>query len=233
MTEILDTTAGPMPLASIDLDIGDRTWSILHTDAVITREDEAAFLRDQSTTKRPYGVVLWPAALALAHDLASRDLAGKRVLELGAGTGLPGLVAASRGAHVVQTDRQHVALHVCAKNAARNSVTTIEHRAADWLSWTDRDRYDLVIGSDILYVEFLHRFLRSIFETNLSPGGLVLLADPFRPESVGMFELLDDDGWQITVDKWSVGVAPPPRSVGVYTLAPPAVQRLRSGFPAV
>lgn len=217
-TEILDTTAGEMPLAAVELEIGDRTWSILHTDALITRDEEHAFLREQSTTKRPYGVVLWPASIALAHDLAARDLANKRVLELGAGTGLPGLVAAARGATVVQTDRLALALHVCERNAARNAITTIERRQADWTLWRDEERYDVVIGSDILYTDFFHPFLRHIFETNLAPGGLVLLSDPLRPQSMGMFELLEADGWTIAMDKWTVGITPPPRAIGVFAL---------------
>ena len=50
-----------------------------------------------------YGVTLWPSAIALAHDLAARGnrLRDLRVLELGAGTGLPGIVAASFGARVI------------------------------------------------------------------------------------------------------------------------------------
>jgi predicted nicotinamide N-methyase len=221
MTTVLETTAGPMPLEDIQLAIGDRSWSILHTDAIITHEDEKTFLRDQGTTKRPYGVALWPAALALAHDLAARDLAGKRVLELGAGTGLPGIVAASRGARVVQTDKQKLALHVCEKNAARNLSGTahaIEHRLADWTMWTDEDRYDVIVGSDILYTEFLHPFLRNILDTSLATGGTALVADPFRRESMPFFELMEADGWQIAIDKWTVGIAPPPRTVGVFAL---------------
>lgn len=219
MSEVIHTTEGDMPLAEIQLEVGDRAWSILHTDAVITRDDEHAFLRTQSATKRPYGVVLWPASLALAHDLATRDLAGKRVLELGAGTGLPGIVAASRGARVVQTDRQKVALHVCGRNAARNGATTIEHREADWTTWTDAERYDMIVGSDILYEQFFHPFLRSIIEANLAPGGTVVLSDPFREASIGFFEQMEADGWRVALDKWSVGIAPPPRSIGVYSLA--------------
>jgi len=215
----LQTTAGEMPLEELQLDIGDRTWSILHSDAVLTRDDERAFLRAQSATKRPYGVVLWPAAIALAHEVASRDLVGKRVLEIGAGTGLPGIVAAARGANVVQTDRQKLALHVCERNAVRNGVTTIEHRVADWTLWRDVEQYDLVLGSDILYEEFFHPFLRNIFETNLAPNGTVLLSDPFREESMGLFEMLEADGWRVTMDKWTVGIAPPPRAIGVFAIA--------------
>lgn len=94
MTDVLHTTAGDMPLETVELSVRDRTWTILRSGAVISYAEERAFLLGETTTKRPYGVVLWPAPVALAHELASRDLAGTRILELGAGTGLPGIVAA-------------------------------------------------------------------------------------------------------------------------------------------
>jgi predicted nicotinamide N-methyase len=216
--EILHTTAGDMPLEQVELAVNGRTWTILHTGAVISREQEVAFLQGESATRRPYGVVLWPAAIALAHELASRDLGGKRILELGAGTGLPGIVAASLGARVVQTDRQKLVLHVCRQNAERNGVTTIEHRIADWTAWEDTERYDLIIGSDILYATELHPHLRQIFETNLALDGAVLLSDPFREQSLSLLEAMESTGWRIAMDKWTVGITPPPRAVGVYAL---------------
>ena len=57
----------------------------------------------------PYGFLLWEASVALARKLAANPslVAGKRVLELGAGVGLaPGIVARSLGAEVWQTDHQ-------------------------------------------------------------------------------------------------------------------------------
>lgn len=216
--DVLRTTAGDFALEEVQLTVDDRTWTILHTGAVISQDDEVAFLRGESKTKQPYGIVLWPAAIALAHELGTRDLAGKRILELGAGTGLPGIVAAGRGARVVQTDRQSVALRVAAQNAARNGVTTIEHRSADWTAWTDAERYDLIIGSDILYAGDLHAPLRWIFDANLAPGGVVLLSDPFRETSMRLLEAMERDGWRVTMDKWTVGLAPPLRQVGVFAL---------------
>jgi predicted nicotinamide N-methyase len=216
--QVLSTTAGDMPLEEVELGAADRTWTILHTGAIISREQEVALLRGENTTRRPYGIVLWPSAIALAHAVASRALAGTRILELGAGTGLPGIVAASLGARVVQTDRQQLVLHVCKLNAQRNNVTTIEHRLADWTEWNDPAQYDLVLGADILYAEPLHPALRKIFETNVAPGGTVLLADPFRETSMQLLEAMQADGWQITMDKWTVGITPPPRPVGVFAL---------------
>ena len=216
--EVLHTTAGDMPLEEVQLSVGGRTWTIVHTGAVISRDEELAFLRGETSTPRPYGIVLWPSAIALAHEVASRELAGTRVLELGAGTGLPGIVAASLGARVVQTDRQRLVIHVCKLNAERNGVTTIEHRTADWTEWSDTERYDVILGSDILYAEPLHPHLRRIFDTNLAPNGTLLVADPFRETSVGMLEAMERDGWRLTMDKWTVGIVPPPRPVGVFAL---------------
>ncbi len=218
MSQILETTAGDMALEAVELAVGERTYSILHTGAVISRDEEVAFLLGKEATPRPYGAMLWPAAIALAHEVASRPVAGMRVLELGAGTGLPGIVAAGLGARVVQTDRQKLALHLCKENAARNRIATIEHRVADWTEWTDTERYDLILGSDILYAPALHARLRHIFEVNLAPGGTVLVSDPFREASITVLQAMETAGWSVVMDKWSVGVAPPPRDVGVFAL---------------
>ncbi len=214
---VLSTTAGDLALEEVRLSLGDRAWTILHGGAILSHEDEQRFLGGERA-RFPYGLVLWPAAIALAHEISSRAVAGRRVLELGAGTGLPGIVAASLGARVVQTDRQEVALFVCKQNAARNGITTIEHRMADWTAWDDRDRYDMIFGSDILYAESIHPHLRRIFEANLAPGGTVLLADPFRKAGFALLEAMEADGWNVTMNKWTVGITPPERPVGVFAL---------------
>ncbi|HEY2516399.1 MAG TPA: methyltransferase domain-containing protein [Polyangiaceae bacterium] len=217
---ILRTTAGDLPLEEYHLKLEGGAWRILHTGAILSHADEERFLGGDAP-KIPYGIVLWPAAIALAHELASQNLRGARVLELGAGTGLPGIVAASLGAHVVQTDRQEVALHVCKANAARNGVTTIEHRAADWTAWEDGATYDCILGADVLYAVSLHPHLRRIFDRNLAPEGRLVLSDPFRRGSFELLEAMEKEGWKVTMNKWTVGVAPPERAVGVFTLARP------------
>jgi predicted nicotinamide N-methyase len=146
-------------------------------------------------------------------------LRGARVLELGAGTGLPGIVAASLGARVVQTDRHEVALSICKRNGEYNDVRTIEYRIADWSTWGDDGLYDYIIGADVLYAERLHPYLRRIFESNLAPGGRVLLADPFRPMSLRLLEAMETSGWSITLSKWTVGDEAEARPVGVYEVA--------------
>ena len=213
---MLSTTLGDVPLEEYRLALEGRTWRILHTGAIVTHEDEQRFLGAE--LRLPYGIVLWPSSIALAHELAGRDFANKTLLEIGSGTGLPGVVAASLGASVVQTDSQEVALAVAKMNAERNRVS-IDRRVADWTAWTDTALYDVIIGSDILYGTTMHDHLRAIFEKNLAPGGRIFVADPFRKQSFPLFEAMEADGWKVSFNKWGVSIRDErARSIGVFEL---------------
>jgi predicted nicotinamide N-methyase len=214
------SSIGDLPVEEYRLRVAGREWTILHTGAILTFEDEQRLLSE--TNRPPYGVVLWPAAIALAHEVGVRGEAfrARSVLELGAGTGLPGIVAASLGAKVVQTDRHELALSVCRDNGRLNGIHAIEYRQADWAQWDDPTRYDWIVGADILYSAAIHPHLRGILESNLAAGGCVLLADPFRSASLRLLEALEQDGWRIEMTKWNVGEDGAPRSVGVFELRP-------------
>ena len=215
---VLTTTAGEFPLEEFRVTFGERAWKILHTGLVLTADDEQRYISGDA--RLPYGVALWPSSLALTHELEARGAAlrGRRILELGAGTGLPGIVASALGAHVVQTDRQSAALHLCRLNGERNGAGGVEQRLDDWCDWHDTEQYDWIIGSDILYAQAMHPHLRSIFESNLVPGGMILMSDPFRPSSLELLEQLDGDGWSVSFSKWSVGAAETRRPIAVYAL---------------
>ncbi len=211
---ILQTAGGKFPLTEYRIEEGGRTWAVLHAGVVFSKADEthAIVLK---TNRVPYGVSLWPSAIVLAHEVATRpDFSGKSVLELGAGTGLPGIVAATLGARVTQTDHDEFVLDLCRRNGARNGVE-VEYRLADWTAWSETGEYDWIIGADILYVEESHADLRRIFAINR--GGRLLLADPFRKISLRLLETLEGEGWGVTVSRWDVDERP----IGVFELVPP------------
>ncbi|XP_072308659.1 EEF1A lysine methyltransferase 3-like [Eucyclogobius newberryi] len=103
---------------------------------------------------------VWEAAIQLCHFLAERslELKGKRVIELGAGTGLLGIFAARLGAAVTLTDLP-IALTPLQANVTANTPP------GGWLSapsvlplcW-GKDQlafpsdWDLVLGADLVYL---------------------------------------------------------------------------------
>ena len=215
----ISTAAGDFTLVEYRLRVHGREWSVLHSGTLVGFWEEQQFL-SRARDVVPLGIALWSSSIALAHDIAERAsaLRGARVLELGAGTGLPGIVAASLGAHVTQTDRQEVSMALCRANGERNRASGIDYRVADWASWNDDKLYDWIIGADIMYAEAAQPHLRRIFETNLAPGGCLLLSDPFRSSSLRFLETLDGHGWSLSMARWMVDDGNDDRGIGVFDL---------------
>ena len=181
-------------LETVTLPIGNRTWCITSV-----RDEIKLMELTQALAHPPYGFRLWESAIGLAHWLAERptQISNKRILELGAGVGLPGMVAASLGAEVWQTDHQPGVLHLAHLNATQNDQAPLPQFVADWRTWDHAGRYDLFIGADILYEHALHFYLERIFHHNLVPGGRLLLTDPGRAQALDFAIQLEEHGWQI------------------------------------
>jgi predicted nicotinamide N-methyase len=214
-----------VPLEEYSLSLAEREWSILHTGLHLTPADEDHFFQHRMHAL-PYGVALWSSGIALAYEIAARGaaLAGKTVLELGAGIGLPGIVASSFGARVTQTDNQELAMSLCQVNAQRNGVGDIEYGLVDWVAWTEQRRFDYILGADILYGDALHPHLWHIFETNLAPGGRVLLSDPMRGPSKLMFDRFEEHDWAVDVQFLEIGDGDQSRTLSLFDASPPSSQ---------
>lgn len=160
----------------------------------------------------PFGLTLWESAVVGAQVLADRlpSLTPKpRVLELGAGVGLCGIVAAALGADVVQTDHSVDALELCRRNASANGIGGIAWATRDWRAWDDPVRYDLVVGADILYESGLHLDILRVLEASVGAKGRVLLTDPARGDTASFIETLRSAGWKVDVERRTVAALPP------------------------
>jgi predicted nicotinamide N-methyase len=139
--------------------------------------DEAAFDDDEFL---PYWAELWPSGVALADAVSTLDVRGARVLELGAGLGLPSLAAAIRGADVLATDWAEDAVALLRRNADRNGIAL----RAERVRWDDPEPlvraapWDLVLGADLLYER---RNAEQLLALLPQLGGEILLAEPGRP----------------------------------------------------
>lgn len=120
----------------------------------------------------PYWCFCWASGLALARWFAKLPhwVAGKRVLDFGAGSGVAAIAAAKAGAaEVVACDLDPLALEACRANAALNGVTL--GYSADFFA--EADRFDLVVVADVLY----DRANLPLLDHFLSRGREALVAD--------------------------------------------------------
>ncbi|XP_051479063.1 protein N-lysine methyltransferase METTL21A isoform X2 [Apus apus] len=116
------------------------------------------------------------------------DLRDRSVIELGAGTGLLGIVATLLGARVTITDRA-VALEFLESNVQANLPSALRPRAVvKELTWgKDLDNFppgafDFILGADIVYLEETFAELLQTLEHLCSERTVILLSCRIRYE---------------------------------------------------
>jgi predicted nicotinamide N-methyase len=120
----------------------------------------------------PYWSFCWASGLALARFLAEHPewVAGKRVLDFGAGSGVAGIAAVKAGAlEVVACDLDPLAIAACRVNAELNQVSL--SYSSDFFA--EADRFDLILVADVLY----DRANLPLLDQFLSRGRQALVAD--------------------------------------------------------
>jgi predicted nicotinamide N-methyase len=158
------------------IEIGGRELALLRPPSADELIDEEAFDEEEFL---PYWAELWPSGIALAEVVAAQELRGKRVLELGAGLGIPSLVAALGGADVLATDWAEDAVELLRVNAERNALRL----RAERVRWDEPEPllrgapWDVVLAADLLYER---RNAAQLLDLLPRLGGDVLLAEPGR-----------------------------------------------------
>jgi len=132
----------------------------------------------------PFWAFAWAGGQALARYLVdNRDsVAGKRVLDLGAGSGLVAIAAAKAGAApVVASDIEAFSEGAIALNAEVNGVH-VETLIADMLDspMAQAPRYDVILVGDLFYEETTARRALTFLSGQLAVGARVLIGDPGR-----------------------------------------------------
>ncbi|XP_074482854.1 protein N-lysine methyltransferase METTL21A [Sebastes fasciatus] len=142
----------------------------------------------QDWKKLGVAAVVWDAAVVMCMylEMGKVELKGKGVIELGAGTGLVGIVAALLGANVTITDREP-ALDFLSTNVKANvpqdsqgSVVVSDLTWGEGLERYPAGGYDLVLGADIVYLEDTFVPLLHTLEHLCSDSTVVLLACKIR-----------------------------------------------------
>jgi predicted nicotinamide N-methyase len=140
----------------------------------------------------------WPSGLVLAEHMLDIDIQGKRTLELGCGLALASLVLARRGADITASDYHPLAADFLAYNTRANDLPAIPFRRLDWEQPdADLGRFDLIIGSDILYERRHAELLNDVIAAHAQPHAEVIVTDPGRGNAGRFVRMLGEHGFAV------------------------------------
>ncbi len=177
--------------------IGTRELTLLRpsdVDALIDAITPEEFAVDE---RFPYWAELWHSAIALAEfvDRHASLVAGRGVVELGCGLGLPGIIASLHGARVDFTDYEPQALRAAEMNLRRIHPTAdATFSLLDFRTPPDRT-WPVVLAADIIYERRFIDPLVHCLTRILGPGGCIVLAEPNRQVAEPFFEAMHVHGF--------------------------------------
>ena len=135
----------------------------------------------------PYWAYLWPGAFLLSEVVARREwIPGTRALEIGCGLGLAGLTGLSRGLCVTFSDYDEAPLEFVKESALANGFDASGYSTVR-LDWREPfgERFEVILGADVLYERRLVPLVAGLLALMLAPGGVALIADPYRAAAEG------------------------------------------------
>jgi predicted nicotinamide N-methyase len=170
-------------------------------DAVAAEEDRLEKISgrrsDSDQLHLPYWAELWESSLGLGQWLCRGDACvAAKVLDLGCGMGLAGAVAARLGSRVLFADMEPAALLFARLNSLSDR-SRVRTRRLDWRSQKLGERFDLILGADILYERKQWDHLEPFWREHLAAEGRVMLAEPGRQTGDLFMDWIRERGWEL------------------------------------
>lgn len=145
--------------------------------------DDVALKLGISPASWPLFGVVWESSEVLAHLMFDFDIEGKRILEVGCGIALSSLVLNSRLADITATDHHPEVSAFLDENVRINGGKTIPFERSDWKEKSDSlGKFDLIIGSDLLYEPDHIELLSEFINQHAKPECEVIVVDPGRAQ---------------------------------------------------
>ena len=134
-----------------------------------------------SSAAWPIFGMLWPSGRVLAQVMQTFEVEGKQMLELGCGLALASLVVHRRGGDITASDCHPMAADFLLENLKLNALPAMKYQLANWSRSNPLlSRFDLIIGSDVLYDREQPNTLSQFIALHARPYAEVLIVDPDR-----------------------------------------------------
>ena len=135
-----------------------------------------------ATVHSPYWAKVWPSAIGLCYFIADNPtyVQNKKVLELAAGLGLPGIFCASKAAEVCISDIEPESMKLAKQSASHNQLANVTCLVLDWNLLEEIEIPDVLLLSDINYDPAQFDKLASVIRYFLSRHCTILLSTPQR-----------------------------------------------------
>jgi predicted nicotinamide N-methyase len=177
LNELMERIRSKFSIETVPLRIGDRVLKIIqikdYEEYILDQIDAG----DPDVTEAPFWVKLWEASFVLAYFLGKQPVNPRcRMLEIGAGIGIVGIYAALCGHRITITDINEDALLFARANALLNGLRDLDIRRLDWSDPQEKDVYDMVVGSEVVYDRRSYALLVNFLQRVLVPDGVVFLA---------------------------------------------------------
>lgn len=169
-----------------------------------------------SSAAWPLFGLLWPSGAQLAARLALRPVAAaERILELGCGLALASLVGHRRGADVTASDCHPLAESFLRENLRLNQMLPMKYRHGHWGRHDEagdaagaadeqgavRGRFDLIIGSDVLYERDASGALAGFIAQHAAAASEVWIVDPDRGNRPAFNRLMAAAGYALREER--------------------------------
>jgi predicted nicotinamide N-methyase len=161
--------------------------------------DGAAALAGISPACWPLFGQVWPSAQKLADLMQGWKLGAHRILEIGCGLALASLVIHRRGGDVTASDCHPLTEAFLQNNLQRNKLPAMKYSTGNWIRANPQlGRFDLIIGSDVLYERNHPAQLAAFIDRHAAPSAEVLVVDPNRGNRRAFTVCLEKLGFAMT-----------------------------------
>lgn len=168
-------------------------------DEVLNSISQQEFEKDEQL---PYWADIWPSSEAIFEFCTKHPIKkGAKICEIGAGLGIisAAIAAGAKDSFLVSTDISKDSVFYIQENLRRNDLKG-ESACCDWRYSPFKDKFDIIVGADILYEERWTEPVLNFIKENLKPKGYALISDPNRKHWQNFKKIAQGKGFKLITE---------------------------------